>query len=140
MARAKSRFLVVIVAGGFLAATLGTVSAHEFVDDSPLTIKKNHKNPYEKHEVVVFKGKIKTDRKFCKKFRLVKLIKGQNHEVDRDITGARGRYKVTRTLRSVGVKRFHTRVTSKIGGQHPHRHVCLADSSKVKKIVVVQQS
>jgi hypothetical protein len=139
VARARSQFLVLMVAGGFLAATLGSVSAHEFVDNGQLTIKKNHKNPYEKHEVVVFKGKIKTDRKFCKKFRLVKLIKGQNQEVDRDITGARGRYKVTRTLRSVGVKHFHTEVTSKVGGQHPHRHVCLADRSRTMKIKVVPQ-
>jgi hypothetical protein len=127
-----------MVAGGFLMAGLGSASAHEFVDDSPLTIRKNHKNPYDKHEVVVFKGRIKTDREFCQFGRLVKLIKGKNHEVDRDITGHRGRYKVTRTLRSVGVKRFHTEVTSKVGGQHPHRHVCQADRSRTLKVVVKQ--
>jgi hypothetical protein len=138
MAKVKSRFLVMLVVGGFLMAALGTASAHEFVDNGQLTIKKNHKNPYDKHEVVVFKGKIQTNREFCQFGRLVKLIKGKNHEVDRDITGHRGRYKVTRTLRSVGVKRFHTRVTSKVGGQHPHRHVCLADNSRTLKIVVKQ--
>lgn len=139
MAGARFRFLVLMVAGGFLMAALGTASAHEFVDDGPLTIFKNHKNPYEKHEVVVFKGIIKTDREFCEFGRLVKLIKGKNHEVDRDITGHRGRYKVTRTIRSVGVEHFHTEVTSKVGGQHPHRHVCTADRSRTLKIVVVPQ-
>jgi hypothetical protein len=130
--------LVLMVAGGFLMAALGTASAHEFVDNGQLTIKKNHKNPYDKHEVVVFKGKIQSNREFCQFGRVVSLIKGKNREIDRDITGHRGRYKVTWTLNSVGVKHFHTRVASKIGGQHPHRHVCLADRSRTMKIVVKQ--
>jgi hypothetical protein len=138
MARARSRFLILMVAAGFLMATLGSVSAHEFVDDSPITIRKNHKNPYDKHEVVVFKGRIKTDREFCEFARVVSLIKGKNREVDRDITGHRGRYKVTWTLNSVGIKHFHTRLHPKVGGQHPHRHACLADRSRTMKIVVKQ--
>jgi hypothetical protein len=138
MARARSRFLVLTVAGGFLMAALGSASAHEFVDNGQLTIKKNHKNPYDKHEVVVFKGKIQSNREFCQFGRVVSLIKGKGQEVDRDITGHRGRYKVTRTLRSLGVKHFHTRVASKIGGQHPHRHVCTKDRSRTLKIVVKQ--
>jgi hypothetical protein len=137
MARGRSRFLILSIVGGLLLLTLAA-SAHEFEDPGPLTIRKNHKNPYDKHEVVVFKGRIKTDREFCQFARIVRLFKGPNRELDRDITGHRGRYKVTWTLNSVGIKHFHTEVLSKVGGAHPHRHVCLADSSRTVKVVVKQ--
>jgi hypothetical protein len=141
MARARSRFLVLIVAGGFLMASLGSASAHEFVDNTRLTIKKNHKNPYDKNETVIFKGKAKADHKFCRKFRLVKLFKkkpGPDRFIESDITGGRGRYKVIWESARLGTHRFYTRVTSKVGGQHPHRHVCLKDKSRTVKVKVKQ--
>jgi hypothetical protein len=141
MARARSRFLVLIVAGGFLMASLGSASAHEFVDNTRLTIKKNHKNPYDKNETVIFKGKAKADHKFCRKFRLVKLFKkkpGPDRFIESDITGSRGRYKVIWESARLGTHRFYTRVTSKVGGQHPHRHVCLKDRSRTVKVKVKQ--
>jgi len=141
MARARSSFLVLLVAGGFLLASLGSASAHEFTDNTVLTIKKNHKNPYDKDETVIFKGKAKADHKFCRKFRLVKLFKkkpGPDRFIESDITGGRGRYKVVWESARLGTHRFYTRVTAKVGGQHPHRHACLADKSRTVKVKVKQ--
>lgn len=141
MARARSQFLVLMVAGGFLLATLGSVSAHEFVDNTKLTIKKNHKNPYDRGETVIFRGKAIADHKFCRKFRVVKLFKkkpGADRHIENDITGSQGKYKVIWVSGRLGTHHFYTRVTSKVGGQHPHRHVCLKDTSKTVKVVVKQ--
>jgi hypothetical protein len=141
MARARSRFLVLLVAGGFLLASLGSASGHEFVDNTRLTIKKDHKNPYDRDEKVIFTGKANADHKFCRKFRVVKLFKqkpGPDRFIESDITGSRGRYKVVWVSGRVGTHRFYTRVTSKVGGQHPHRHVCLKDRSRTVKVKVKQ--
>ena len=140
MARARSRFLVLLVAGGFLLASLGSASAHEFTDNTRLTIKKNHKNPYDKDETVIFKGKAIADHKFCRRFRLVKLFKkkpGPDRFIESDITGGRGRYKVVWESARLGTHRFYTKVTAKVGGQHPHRHVCLKDTSRTVKVKVI---
>lgn len=141
MARARSQFLVLIVAGGFLLASLGSVSAHEFVDNTQLTIRKNHGNPYDRGETVIFRGKAKADHKFCRKFRVVKLFKkkpGADRLIETDITGSQGRYKVIWVSGRIGTHRFYTRVMAKVGGQHPHRHVCLKDTSRTVKVVVKQ--
>jgi hypothetical protein len=77
----------------------------------------------------------------AQKFRLVKLFKkrpGPDRFIESDITGGRGRYKVVWESARLGTHRFYTRVTAKVGGQHPHRHVCLKDRSRTVKVKVKQ--
>lgn len=141
MARARPQFLVLLIAGGFLMASLGSASAHEFTDETRLTIHKNHKNPYDRNETVVFRGKAIADHKFCRKFRVVKLFKkkpGPDRFIETDITGSQGRYKVIWVSGRIGTHRFYTKVMAKVGGQHPHRHACLKDTSRTVKVVVKQ--
>ena len=144
LARLSRRTVTLLVGGAFLLAPLGEVAtAHEFVDKSPVTIQKNHKNPYDQGETVIFRGKIKTDRKFCKKGRRVELLKkrpGPDKFIEFDRTGARGRYKVTWPADKLGTHRFYVKVQAKVGGVHPHRHVCKAARSRTVKVVVKQLS
>jgi hypothetical protein len=140
--RTGALILPFLILTSFLVVALGGVAgAHQFTDNTNLTIHKNHPNPYDKDETVIFKGKANADHKFCRKHRRVSLFKkrpGPDRFIESDITGGRGRYKVVWESARLGTHRFYTKVKPKVGGQHPHRHVCRRDTSRTVKVVVKQ--
>jgi hypothetical protein len=142
VARLSRRTVTLLVGAAFLLAPLGEVAtAHQFVDSSPVSIQKNHKNPYDQGETVIFRGKIKSPRKFCRFLRKVSLFKkrpGPDKFIEFDRTGARGRYKVTWPANKLGTHRFYVKVKPKVGGVHPHRHVCKGTRSRTVKVRVKQ--
>ncbi|MGH2724655.1 MAG: hypothetical protein ACRDI0_10430 [Actinomycetota bacterium] len=126
------RALAVLSAAMVLAGGVETATAHEFEDETSLTIKAVRGEELKNGVRFVFKGKLKAPHKFCRKkseVLLIRIFKNKpNKVVGSDLTNWQGAYKFAKKV--TNKRTYRTKFNGKAGGVHPHRHVCFKSTSK----------
>ncbi len=100
--------------------------AHERTESTRITIHATKKH-VEKGKKVSFQGKLKSDWSKCFNWRKVSLFAG-NKKIATKQTRQSGFYKFT--VRPNATKTWKVKFNGRKWGTHPHKHRCLASSSK----------
>jgi hypothetical protein len=126
----RSRLLAFAVAGALMMT--GAATAHEFDDQSTVSISRSPTGVVKKGTRVRFFGRVNAPHKFCERGRRVDLFRYGVGVVRSDVTNSEGRYSMTYRVRRTS--RFSAIVRSKRGGVHPHRHMCYTASSRTVRV------
>ena len=117
-----------------LLVALGSApaQAHERTESTRITINASTKQVQEGKKVT-FEGKLKSDWSKCFNWRNVSLFAG-NKKVATKQTRKSGYYKFT--VKPKATKTWKVKFSGRKWGTHPHKHRCLASSSKGIKVRV----
>ena len=126
----KKRSSLAVAMAVVMAATAGLIAfqsvagAHKFSETSTLTARYGHKQD-------AFKGRVKADKKACKRKRQVDVFKLRKDKSDKfvgtDTTGNGGYWSVPSTNPN---GRFYAKTPPKFTKKYGHRHNCRRDWSE----------
>jgi hypothetical protein len=118
ISRAKKRIVVVVAAGSLLVTPGMEAQAHRYRQGSTVTIRYDKPN---------FKGRVKSDREFCKKKRRIVIHRvrpGKDPVVARTVTNDNGRYSVKPGPKVKQGKSYYAVAKRKKKKKHRHSHIC----------------
>jgi hypothetical protein len=118
------------MAGALLMS--GLAVAHEFQDTTSVSISRSPTGKVKKGTKVRFFGSVNAAHLFCERGRRVNLYRYGVGVVASDVTNSKGVYSMT--YRVPRTSRFSTIARAKVGGAHPHRHVCYSASSRTIRV------
>ena len=116
----------------FVVLGASPAQAHERTESTHITIHANKKH-VEEGKKVTFEGKLKSDWSKCFNWRNVSLYAG-NKKIATKKTQKSGYYQFT--VRPKATKTWKVKFKGRKWGTHPHKHRCLASSSKGIKVKV----
>ena len=129
------RALIVIGVSLSLSLVVGVapVAAHQRIEPTHVTINASA-TQVDDGQKVTFKGKLKSDWKKCRSWRLVKLKNAGGKLVKSKKTRENGRYKFS--MRPDATKGWKVVFSGRKWGTHPHVHRCLGSSSRTIRVRV----
>jgi hypothetical protein len=124
--RVKSILALLISGTLLIGGPTGVAVAHDFTDDTTLTLNVTDRH-IDRGDEVGFSGHLIADHATCRNHRSIKLFRNGD-KVAQTQTNTHGFYSFHRTIFRTAT--WQTRFGGSVGGTHPHNHTCLKSGSR----------
>jgi hypothetical protein len=125
--RRSTVFCTFVLALVVLLAVEGSALA-AFIEPTSLSIHRRPSGRVERGTEITILGRLSSDRRECRRHKVIKLIRVGHGVVALDTTNRFGRYRFERRIRRT--QRFRTKFDGTAKGVHPDIKVCLASTSR----------
>ena len=99
-----------------------------FTEPTSLSIHRSPSGAVQRGTKIEIRGRLSSDRRACRRNKVIKLIRVGDGVVKLDTTNRFGRYEFERRIRRT--QRFRTKFDGTAKGVHPDIKVCLASTSQ----------
>ena len=126
MRRSTVSYAFVLALVVLLAVESSALAA--FTEPTSLSIHRRPSGAVRRGTEIEIRGRLSSDRRECRRHKVIKLIRVGDGVVKLDTTNRFGRYKFEQRIRRT--QRFRTKFDGTAKGVHPNIEVCLASRSR----------